>query len=348
MKGPRRVSSDEHPEMGTATLISRKVAMSPSLGSKRDQGGRLDSSWLTRWSNDITQAVRSLPGHPLCDHDLYLELLKQSLEANGAVAVVTKQGIPQVVLGLAPDGRWRWKNVTNWMIPGFIGATSDPRDILPAFAQSHREVFVAWWRMPVPPAGPAIQEMRAVDTHELQLADRDKFWRQGRTMKNIRHARSKCADLEITINEPGGAEWVIRSAATKWNGSSAASTLETNLRIEIARALEPTGKHVTFVLRDGDRRLAGTTNIIDGDTIVGVGLYRDESVGSLPTGVRVMAEVFDYADGHGFVSVDMGGGYDYKSHWAPASGTRYDVVVAPRAVYSGRRKASQLLKLAGG
>lgn len=312
--------------------------------SDNDQPGRLVPRRLTRWSEDITEAVKSLPVHPLCDHDLYLTVLEQNLAAKGVVTIVSRDDVPTVVLGLTPDGRLRWRNVTNWLIPGFVAATADTRDILPAFARTHREVFVAWWRMPEIPGGPDLQEVRAVDVHGLELIDRDRIWRQGRTLKNVRYAKSKCAGLQITINEPGAAEWVIRSAAMKWNGPAASSALETNLRVEVARALEPTGKYLTILLRDGERRLAGATNIIDDDTVVGMGLYRDDSASSLPTGVRVMAEVFDYAADNGLARIDMGGGYDYKSHWAPVCGTRYDVVVAPRIVYLGRRKAAQLLK----
>ncbi|GAA1999757.1 GNAT family N-acetyltransferase [Microbacterium ulmi] len=290
---------------------------------------RLRSTWYDAWSPEIDSALSALPASSMCPPGLYATLLERSLAEGGRAAVVEDGNGPVAVVGLEREGRLRWRNLTNWLIPGFICPSADGM-ALEAIASLDAEISVAWWGMPEAARHPAIRESHDKPTSRLVVAEREAFWRSSKMWRTIVNARNRCSELGLRIDEPGDAEWTIRSWAAKWaTPEEPRPEASADAQIEIARRLTAAGRLVTLVLHDDGRPLAGSTNFIDGDTITAGVLYRDESVGSLPTGVRIIDELFEYATRHGIREIDLGGGHAYKSRWAPTVGADYDLVLAP-------------------
>lgn len=305
---------------------------------------RLKVTNFTTWSERIRIAVEQQPEPMTCPTDVYLSVLRRTLSHGGRVAVVERAMEPIAVIGLRRDGRFRWRNAADWLMPGFVCAASNG-EILPAFAALRTEVALAWWRMPGRPAHPAIRELYETPVHRIGIDEREDYWRSTGYLRSIRAARKKCAALQVSVNGPGDAEWVIRSAGQKWSdGDVLAADASVDDKVDLADRLERSGRFFTLVLRDGDRRLAGTTNIVDGDVGVAGTLYRDDSVGSLPTGVRIIDEVLAHCARRGIVEFDFGGGYSYKARWGRPEGSRYELIMSPHLRYRARRSITELAR----
>lgn len=299
---------------------------------------------FTTWSDNIRNAVAHLPEPMICPTEVYLSVLRRTLSHGGRVAVVERATAPVAVIGLRRDGRFRWRNAADWLMPGFVCAASDG-EILPAFAALRTEVALAWWRMPGPPTHPAIRELYETPVYRIGIDEREDYWRSTGYLRSIKAARKKCAALQVSVNGPGDAEWVIRSAGQKWSdGHVPADDASVDDKVDLADRLERSGRFFTLVLRDGDRRLAGTTNIVDGDVGVAGTLYRDDLVGSLPTGVRIIDEVLAYCAREGIAEFDFGGGYSYKARWGRPEGSRYELIMAPQLRYRARRSITELAR----
>lgn len=296
----------------------------------RETRMRLRRTWLDRWSPGVESVVRALPASDLCPHELALTLLERNLATGGRIALVETKNEPVAVIGLEREGKLRWRTQTSWLIPGFACVAADGM-ALTAIGSLDAEVAVGWWRMPGVPAHPKIRESHEKPSCRLGVADREAFWRGSGMWRTIVTSRNRCARLAVRVNEPGDAEWIIRSWADKWaTPEDPRPKLTAEAQIEIARQLTPSGKLFTLVLHDDDGTpLVGSTNFIDGNVAVAGVLYRDEIVGNLPTGVRMIDEVFEYCERTGLREFDLGGGYSYKSKWAPTNGANFDLILAP-------------------
>lgn len=310
--------------------------------SRLEHHGRLTVRRIKSWSSTVTELASGLTQSRLCPPELYAELLERNLRSGGRIAVVERRNEPIALIGLQRDGRFRWKPVANWLVPDFVCAAADD-DALPALAALGTEISVSWWRRSAFPAHEHVRERRDIATHHMAVAHREAYWRKTGRWRGIMKARQRCEGLTLSVNEPGGSEWVIHSAAVKWQGhEEAAQDATVHDRVDVVRHLESSGKHITLVLRDGDRRLSGEACIIDGDTLVSVLAYRDEEVGSLPTGIRTMDAIFQYAEQHGFANVDLGGHRPYKLAWAPEQGMRHEFLVAPRHRHHARQMVGRI------
>jgi hypothetical protein len=313
-----------------------------TVGSMRaGSSRRLRVRWIPRWSSSIADAVQALPVGRLCSPELYATLLERSLRHDGRVAVVERGDDVVAVVGLQRDGRIRWKPVANWIIPDLVCAAADA-DVLPALAALGKEIAVSWWRRAAEPQGP-VRERHRIPTHVLEVAEREAYWRSTGRWRGVVKARERTDGLSLTIDEPGGYEWVVRSGAAKFTAGDQTRFLTLEEQLLSIGYLESVGRHVTIVLRDGDRRLSGEAAIVDGDALVSVLAYRDESVGSLPTGVRTLDALFTLAEERGLREVDLGGTRPYKTAWAPVDGVHDELLVAPALAHRGRALAKRLL-----
>lgn len=309
----------------------------------------LKTRWFSRWEPAIAAAVRALPENGGCPPDLYLTLLEVNhAVGKGRTAVVERAGHPVAVIALEPNGVLRWKNFTNSVIPGFVAAASSA-DLLPALGALNVEVDASWWHRADAPDSSKVREHYRIPQYRLAVAERESYWRSHNMWSNLAKARNKCRELELAVNEPGDAEWVIRSSAKKWApqwDASQEAALQASL--EIARYLEPRGRHNVLTLRDHGRPVTGSTSIVHENVSISSRLFRDdEALGKLPTGLRVYDELFDFAERAGHVAVDLGGSYSYKSRWAPEYGARHDVVVGPAWTHNARMLARKVMKRAG-
>jgi CelD/BcsL family acetyltransferase involved in cellulose biosynthesis len=290
---------------------------------------KLRSAWFRSVTPELESAVRSLPEGPLCPPELLLSLLELNLAHGGRVALVERGGEPIAALGLRRDGRMRWRSMTNWLMPGTVGFARE-EDVVPAVRALNVEVALVWFNTRTAPEGAGVHSAPVRANNVMEIAEREAYWHANRYIKTIRAARRKCAELTVDTDRSGDAEWVIRQTADKWaERGDRRDPFAIEANIEIARQLTPLGRFVTLALRDGETPLAGMTNFISGDTLVAAILFRDESVGALPTGVRIYDEGFEYCARAGLARLDMGTGFPYKKRWAPEAGFTYQFVVSP-------------------
>ncbi|GAA4161187.1 hypothetical protein GCM10022286_18330 [Gryllotalpicola daejeonensis] len=298
---------------------------------------KLRSVWFRSVTADIENAVHALPADALCTRELFVDLLHLNVHSGGRIALVEQAGEPVAVFGLRREGRLRWRSMLDWLLPGVPGAVSEEQ-VVPALRKLNSEVAMVWWNTRTAPTGAGVQRAAPRAVNVLAIAEREAYWRSTRYWSTIRRAREKCAHLTVAIDRPGDAEWVVRNNLSKWDARGSHRdrfALEANL--EIARQLTPLGRYETLVLRDGDIPLAGATNFRLGATTVAGVLYRDESVGGLPTGVRIIDESIEYSARAGVARFDLGASFPYKLKWAPEDGFLYEFVVSPPMISLAHR-----------
>jgi len=295
--------------------------------------------FLRTWSASITDAVHHVGVAGDYPPELYASLLEHAVGSGGELAIVGPADDPTAVVGLLTAGTRRWANATNWLLPGVVCA-GPPERALDAMAALRRDVAVAWWHMGTEPAHPAIRSDVGAPVRAVRLAEREAFWRTSGQWRAVKHARNRCEGLDVVVDGPGDAEWVVRCWAAKWSGTPGGDPegFRVAERLEVASALAPRGRHMTVTLRAGDQRIAGATMVRVGDAMVAGVLYRDESVGGLPSGVRVIDASMTEAARRGALVFDLGGGHAYKSKWAPQVGLRHDLEIAPALSHWARTR----------
>jgi hypothetical protein len=307
----------------------------------------LTARWLSRWEPAIADAVSALPDLGGCPRELYLTMLEINHRvAGGRTAIVERGGRPIAVIALQRTGMLRWRNVTNAVLPGFVTAAAAD-DLLPALRALNVEVDASWWHLTPPDSSDGIREHHVVPQYRITVAEREAYWRRGSMWGNLRRARKKCDGLELDIDRPGDAAWVIRSCAQKWaDGWNATEEAAMQSTLEVARHFEPLGRHVTLTLRSGGEPITGITALVSDDgVVVGGKMFRDvEKTGKLPTGDRLLDALCDHADERGWSAVDFGGGYAYKAHWAPEHGARHDLLIGPAWTHAARTLARKALR----
>ena len=169
----------------------------------------------------------------------------------------------------------------------------------------------------------------------------EEYWRETDYLRTVRNIRNRCRNFTVAIDYTGAEEWVIRHWSQQWNcdGDPVAQAD----RVEIARELQRHGRHVTISLFDNGKMIGGSSNFIhQSDLVAGVYYYEPE-YRRFGAGVRLIDLAFALATERGLAGFDLGGKADYKKKWAPVSGTRSSVLVAPRSLIIG---IGQLVRLA--
>jgi hypothetical protein len=283
---------------------------------------RLRSQVLPARHPDIEAALQILPAATHCPRELYRELLDRD-SPERRVVVISDRHEPQAVIGLRRR-KWSWEPITNWIVPGYLFPVQSGQ-LGQALRTIREPLFVSWWRQPQPPPTElAIRGLKRVATHGTRLdVDLDAMWGELKLSRSLRKARERTQGFELEVNAPGASEWVIRSWLRRWQGSSVGETPELLDRLAVAHHLERLGLHFTLTLRDGDRWVAGNTNVVHGRDFVCQTSWRDLSYAKHGLGVRLEELTFRWAQQAGFAFYDLGGGHDYKRHWAPATGERW-------------------------
>jgi GNAT superfamily N-acetyltransferase len=307
----------------------------------RERGSHLQVAWPDH-RQTIEDALRELPRGE--EWPGLFELLLDRRGPANRVAIVSDRDGPVAVVNLRPTGDGSWEPVTQWMVPGFLfpvraGCTFN------ALAALQMRVDVSWWRYPETlPIDPRIKNVKRKVKFQISCTeDFEAYWRESGNLSFIRKAEKRCKNFTLKVNPEGGAEWAIRSSDRKWRDEAASPCSALADRIEGAKFLEDCGLHKTFVLYDGDKRIAGNTVLIDRDCVVGHTMYRSPEYDRHGVGTYLIKQIFEWARQSGFRAVDAGGGYAYKDLWAPAGGYTHTFTVVPTA-YAWKDRALRLAR----
>jgi hypothetical protein len=290
---------------------------------------------------DIEAALRILPAPANCPRELYQELLDRN-SPERRVVVISDGDDPLAVTGLRRRN-WCWEPLTNWIVPGHLFPVQSGQ-LSQALGAIEEPLFVSWWRQPQPPPTElAIRGLQRVSTHGTRLeVDLDAMWKELKLSRSLRKARERTEGFQLEVNAPGASEFVIRNWLRRWQGENVGETQELLDRLTVAHHLERLGLHFTLTLRDGDRWVAGNTNIAHGRDFVCQTSWRDLDYAKHGLGVRLEELTFRFAKEAGFASYDLGGGHDYKRHWAPVTGERWQFECTSAVGFFFRRAANWL------
>jgi GNAT superfamily N-acetyltransferase len=294
------------------------------------------------WNAEVAEALSALPTSPLCPPELFELLLTPRTETPKRVVVVLEGGAPVAVAGLRHA--WgRWEPVTQWIVPGLPLAVRDGV-IARALQAMGLLMEVAWWRcLPPPPAGPHISCVKESPTHGMALADDfEDYWRRSDNWRSVKKARTRCQSFRFEVDPMGGAEWTIRHSGAKWGIPSGI----TEDRLAAVSWLQVRGAHHTLVLYDGDRPVAGDTFFIDHGDMVSHTTFRDPEYDWHGVGVSLLDRGFQWGAQQGFGAIDLGGGFGYKTAWAPLTGRHYQLRVTTLHSEIGRFAGRVVSRLA--
>ena len=293
--------------------------------------------WFKDWHAAIEEALKSLPESDNCPH----ELLKKLMEVPGTTpkrtALVTENGVPKAVAVLRQRGH-HWEPVTTWIVPGIV-APSLQGDLIPALEALGFNINVAWWRMSTSlPRSRLMRSSECTPTYRIDFSnDFEDYWRQNGYFKTIRGKRNRCQKLTLKINAPGAAEWTIRNWEIKWREQPTIINPELFDRIAAAQYLENLGFHFTISLFDKDKIVGGATLTKHQNDLVAGVIYREPEYEWHGVGVRLIDLSISFAHENGFDGIDLGGGHEYKRHWAPMAGQHWLFNICPGYIYQGRR-----------
>lgn len=294
----------------------------------------LKVAWFDNWHPALDVALKDLPELDACPHELLRMMIRNPSSVRKKIALVTEHGTPVAVVGLRQKGRFSWEPIMQWIIPG-EPFPSKPGYMMRIMEALNTEIWVAWWRTKAPPpSSPLIRYLDSTPTFRMPgHEDFERFWRDNGYFKTIRRVRNRCKDFNLKINESGSAAWTIKKWEEKWR--SQPSQVDPSLpdRILAANYLEAHGRHYTLSLFDGDILIGGATMTVHGRDLVAGVLYNDPQYRKHGIGDRLIDLSFSFVLEKGFEAFDIGGGHEYKKHWAPQSGQRWWFHICPEPVY---------------
>jgi hypothetical protein len=228
--------------------------------------------------------------------------------------------------------------VTQWITPGVVFPAL-PHYYLPVLEALGIDVWIAWWRMEnEPPSSPLTRYMQSTPTHRLHLTeDYEHYWRADGLFKTIRHVRNRCRGLALEINAPGSAEWTIRNWEAKWRSDCAGADASLPDRLLAAEYLQDRGRYYTLTLWDHDSCAGGATMTAHGKDLVAGVSYRDPHYDRCGVGDRLIDLSCAFGAEHGFQMFDIGGGHEYKQHWARQEGEHWLFDLCPEPLFRAKQ-----------
>jgi GNAT superfamily N-acetyltransferase len=290
--------------------------------------------WFDAWHPILDEALHDLPELDSCSHDLFRLVIQNRGPSRKRIALVTEKGIPVAVVGLRQKGRFDWEPVLQWIVPG-EPFPSKPGYIMRAIEALNIEVWVAWWRVKEPPTTmPLMRYLESTPTYKMHCSDDiEQYWRDNGYFKTIRRMRNRCKDYTLSVNPPGSAEWTIKNWEAKWRENPTKIDPSLADRIMVAKYQEERGLYFTLMLLDQDIPIGGATVLVDQKDLVAAVLYSKPEYRSNGVGDRLIDLCFTLAIEKGFETFDIGGGHEYKRHWASQEGERWWFNVCPEPLY---------------
>jgi hypothetical protein len=303
----------------------------------------LKVSWFDRWHPALDEALQELPEKDNCPHELYRLVIQNPNSVPKRTALITERGMPVAVASMRQTGRRSWEPVTQWMIPGLV-FPAQPEYLIPALEALGVDIWVAWWRMEVPPRpSRQMRYLESTPTYRMRCSDDfEAYWRQTKQWKTVKNKRNRCQDFVLAVNSAGAAEWTIRHWEAKWRDNPQVESPSLSDTLIVAKYLENRGKYHTLTLLDQDRPIAGATlSVHHNDLVAGV-IYREPDYDWHGVGIHMIDLTFSWAAEGGFETMDLGGGHDYKERWAPQEGERWWFNICPESLH----RAKQVVNLA--
>jgi hypothetical protein len=286
----------------------------------------LKTRFFDRWDSSLDDDLETLPESDICSHELFRLLLQTPGPARKRTVRVTERGKPIALVGLRQrDGYW--DPVTRWLVPGMIFPLQDGTlwRVLGAVGLT---IDVALWRWELPPPSlPWIKDVKTTPTRGMACSeDFEAYWRQAGHFKNIRKVRNRCKEFEFRVNCQGMRDWTVRNWGARWCVNCMP---EFSDRLIVAEYLEKKGLLYTLSLHDHGRPVAGATILVHhGDAVAYVN-YRDPKYDRHGAMNCLIQRCFFWAKDKGLRKIDLGGSAEYKKHWAPVTGQKYEFKVWP-------------------
>ena len=294
----------------------------------------LKVTWFDNWHPELDAALKYLPEVENCPHELTRLLIQNQCPVQKKTALVMDKTEPVAVIGLRQRGQFSWELLTQWIIPGLVFPAKSEY-IIPALEAIGRDTWVAWWRMKQPPPqSPSIRYLESTPTYRMSLSDDfEQYWRENGFFKTIRRIRNRCRDYTLKVNPPGSAEWIIRNWETRWRKNPSVMDPGVPDRIFAAKYLEGFNLYYSLMLFDGETPIGGATMTVQDNQLIAGVLCRDRKYHHDGIGDRLIDLSFSFGAERGFDCFDIGGGHNYKKHWARQEGEHWLFNMCPSPLY---------------
>lgn len=237
----------------------------PSAQQRHAAGPRLQVTWFSQWNVRLDDALSRLPEADACPHGLFRLLASNATSNRKCIALVQEDDAPVAIAAMRRTPDARWVPVTHYIVPGFI-LPSQPGRLLDAVASLGITVDLGFWRPEQEPQSHrAVRRIWSEPSFWMDTADDfEAYWRKTGELYPIRGVRRKCAGFSVRLNQPGSAKLIIEEWGKTWgvDGGEIAD------RVAAAEYMEKTGRLVSILLTDRDKKVGGITCIIHNDKLV--------------------------------------------------------------------------------
>lgn len=198
----------------TTLDLMAKRAVIQFMANRAAVRQKLRVKYFDSWHPELDEALKALPEHELCTHELFRLLMQNRPGARKCTALVTENNEPVAVAGLRQRD-YHWEPVTQWIVLGmpfpiegrYIGR------VLPALGV---ELHVAWWRYKATQYNiGGTTNLTESRTYGIQCsAHFEDYWKKSGHLNTVRQMRKKCRKFDLEINSRNAAERAIRSWET--------------------------------------------------------------------------------------------------------------------------------------
>ena len=305
---------------------------------------RLRVRWFDAWHPALDEALQELPEMETCPHELFRMLMQHPSKEAKRTALVSKAGQPVAIAGLRRN-KWHWSPVGHDVCPRSIMPVREGY-LFPALAALGVAVRIAYWEQPAPPLA-WIREPSSIPVYKMDLTtDFERYWRSSGHIKAIRPARSRTKTFTFDVDAPGSVTWSVQQWADKWRDHRSDEILCVDDRILAAEYHQARGQHHTFRLLDNGTPIAASTFFVHRNDLLWQTTFRAPEYTWHRVGTRLLELTFEWAAKAGYSKIDLGGGHEFKSSWAPEDGLEWSFDVCPAHLHLAKTAARNTLKLA--
>jgi hypothetical protein len=303
-------------------------------------------TWFDDWHSDLDDALNELPEQRDCPSQLFRMLHENPTGERKRTALITEHGTPVALLSLRDRGQ-SWVPVTHFLLPGDVFPTK-PGYLIRSLETLGLNIWVAWWRVEgKPPHSRFTRSLESTPTFKMSLSeDFEAYWQSKKHLKTVRTMRKRCRDFDIAINAPGATDWTIRNYEKKWGLANYDEQTCISDRLLVAKYLEQKDRIVTFIIKDSQKPICGSTLFEHNNELVGVYSYRESEYDWHGVGHYVLDHIFHWAAEQGYKKFDMGGDYPHhKKRWAPQDGQKFTFNICPGYKYYAKQILDKMARV---